>query len=552
MELLDLLVMRFQKLSAQDQVIILLMTLAALAVALYTMRAGVWHGPERLKDPIPFISNTYQYMTNQAEFLVRVAQAMKTNTLVKFYLGPRAVYLVCGPQNMQKFFGSSRKIGNEDLFLRTVMPKLYGMPKHELDRFAADKTGRSKIPVLGTGYSGPRLWFTEHHIHNEYMSRSRYLNCLNQHYYRVFAKTLDKKQAIGTWSIVSLTDLCRNEMVQCAIETFVGTRIFELNPGFTDMFWQFDSVVFALALGLPTWMNPRPTKIRNRWNKMIQIYLDTGLGMFDWNGPAAEADWEPIFGARVCRELVKWLRESSFSMETVAGFLGTFLWAQNSNSIPIAIWTLVYLVRDPALYQEVRQEVHEAETTDPSTGQRTIDVGKLMVAPVLQAVFSETLRLHMSFNVLREVKDSVTMNGHVLHTGALLQAPMQVAHYDESWAADGHPVDEFWPGRHIKYVEGTDEAGNISRQKTFSLGGRPSSYFPFGGGVSICPGRQFAKHEMFTTLALIVSKFDLEFVKWTKLDGSPSDRPGANDESYAGGGAMPPDRDMKVRWRRIW
>ena len=57
---------------------------------------------------------------------------------------------------------------------------------------------------------------------------------------------------------------------------------------------------------------------------------------------------------------------------------------------------------------------------------------------------------------------------------------------------------------------------------------------------------------MLITLGLIISKFDIEFVEWTNLDGSPSDRPGVDDERFAGGGAMPPDRDMKVRWRRIW
>ncbi|KAH8203207.1 hypothetical protein TruAng_002612 [Truncatella angustata] len=454
---------------------------------------------------------------------------------------------------MQTIFGSNRKIGNEDLFLRTVMPKLYSMPKHELDRFAADKTGRGKIPAPANGYDGPRLWSTEHHIHNEYMSRSRFLNCLSQHYYRVFAKTLDEKYAIGASHTVSLTELCRNEMIECAIKTFVGDRIFELNPTFTDMYWKFDSIIFPLVLGLPAWMNPRPTNVRDQWNQMIRVYLDTGLERFDWNGQDADADWEPVFGARVCRELVKWLRESDFSTETVAGFLGTFLWAQNSNSIPVAIWALSYLVQDPDLFQEVRKEVRDAETTDLSTGERTIDVGKLITAPLLQAVFSETLRLHMSFNVLREVKDSVSMDGHTLHKGVLLQAPMQVAHYDDLWAVDGHPANEFWPGRHIKYKDETDETGSISRVKTFSLGGRPSHYFPFGGGISICPGRQFAKHEMLATLGLIISKFDLESAEWTNLDdGSTSDRPGVNDQRFAGGGAMPPDRDMKVRWKRIW
>lgn len=53
-------------------------------------------------------------------------------------------------------------------------------------------------------------------------------------------------------------------------------------------------------------------------------------------------------------------------------------------------------------------------------------------------------------------------------------------------------------------------------------------------------------------LAMLVARFDIEFVRWTKLDGSPSDRPAENDMRWAGGAAVPPDRDMEVRWKRLW
>jgi len=72
-----------------------------------------------------------------------------------------------------------------------------------------------------------------------------------------------------------------------------------------------------------------------------------------------------------------------------------------------------------------------------------------------------------------------------------------------------------------------------------------------GGGAPIFPGRHFAKAEILMTIGLLVSKFDIEFVEWTKLDGSPSDRPAQNDQRYCGAGAMPLDRDMKIQWKRI-
>jgi hypothetical protein len=66
----------------------------------------------------------------------------------------------------------------------------------------------------------------------------------------------------------------------------------------------------------------------------------------------------------------------------------------------------------------------------------------------------------------------------------------------------------------------------------------------------MCPGRHFAKQEIMVAIATTVVKFDMEFVEWTQMDGSRSDRPAQNDKRYAGAAGMPPDREMVVRWRR--
>ena len=54
------------------------------------------------------------------------------------------------------------------------------------------------------------------------------------------------------------------------------------------------------------------------------------------------------------------------------------------------------------------------------------------------------------------------------------------------------------------------------------------------------------------TLAALVTRFEIELIEWTCPDGSKSDRPAQNDQSYIGAGGMPPDRDMKIRWKRLW
>lgn len=53
------------------------------------------------------------------------------------------------------------------------------------------------------------------------------------------------------------------------------------------------------------------------------------------------------------------------------------------------------------------------------------------------------------------------------------------------------------------------------------------------------------------TLAIMVTTFDVEMVEWVTMDGkTTSDRPARDNLKYCGAAALPPDRDMKVRWRR--
>jgi len=72
-----------------------------------------------------------------------------------------------------------------------------------------------------------------------------------------------------------------------------------------------------------------------------------------------------------------------------------------------------------------------------------------------------------------------------------------------------------------------------------------------GGGIGICPGRHFAKQEIMSVIALIVVNFDIELEEYTMMDGSRSDRGPQDNKRYCGTGAMPPDRDMKIRWKRL-
>ncbi|KAM7212118.1 Cytochrome P450, partial [Rhypophila decipiens] len=258
-------------------------------------------------------------------------------------------------------------------------------------------------------------------------------------------------------------------------------------------------------------------------------------------------DWEEHFGSRFSRELVKWMRDDAgFHDKSVAGMVGVLAFGLNSNIIPAATWMLMHIVADNSLLSAVREEALQAA----STGARSIDRTKLVSLPLLQSVYIEVLLLRVSFVLMREVTNpnGIDLNGNKIPWGAFLQGITDLAHFDEQvWASEGHPSGEFWASRHLawKVVAGKKVA-------EVSMEGRNGSYFPYDGGSGICPGRHFAKQEILLAVVSIVTRFDIEFVEWARTDGTKSDREARDDPKATGPGTRPPDRDMKVRWKRLW
>ena len=145
-------------------------------------------------------------------------------------------------------------------------------------------------------------------------------------------------------------------------------------------------------------------------------------------------------------------------------------------------------MKDPSLWEAIREEAESAFETDPVTGERELNLQKVLVLPLLQSVYIETLRLHVSVNVTREVvAETTTMAGYQLPKHALIQAPTRIAHYDEKvWGVDDHPASEFWAFRNIKYST-VEENGKEKQTFKFVMGAGPNEYFPYGMRAAIPP-----------------------------------------------------------------
>ena len=121
--------------------------------------------------------------------------------------------------------------------------------------------------------------------------------------------------------------------------------------------------------------------------------------------------------------------------------------------------------------------------------------------------------------------------------------PSWLAHTDDEWSTPEHLATSFWAERFLP-SKGLGDSGTTGTTP------KPGTYFPFGGGTSMCPGRFFAKQEVLIAVAIFIWKFEVEFVEFITMDGKKSDRGPELDIRNVGAGAVVPDRDLRVRLRR--
>ena len=109
--------------------------------------------------------------------------------------------------------------------------------------------------------------------------------------------------------------------------------------------------------------------------------------------------------------------------------------------------------------------------------------------------------------VSRKVLAPTEIGGKSLETGNSIIIPSRQLHTNtDIWGSD---VKEF-------------RASTIAKKKNLT---RHSSFRPFGGGITYCPGRVLAKEEVFGFIAIILHRFNIKLAdnekqKFPRLDES--------------------------------
>lgn len=164
------------------------------------------------------------------------------------------------------------------------------------------------------------------HTYVEFLGEARYFTPVAKIFDRNLKEALSSYPA-QQWTAIRAQEFCRTKVVEAAVNSLFGPELVRLTPGLIDRFWEFDKNVFNLVMGLPRWLNAGPFEAHDRYVDAIKTWLDAVSTGFDWDGPEAEADWEPRFGGRAPRELVKWMEETGWRTGVIAASVRALVFA---------------------------------------------------------------------------------------------------------------------------------------------------------------------------------------------------------------------------------
>ncbi|KAJ8268633.1 hypothetical protein COCON_G00138050 [Conger conger] len=295
-----------------------------------------------------------------------------------------------------------------------------------------------------------------------------------------------------------------------------------------ENFKEFDKIFPALVAGLPIHVFKSAHSAREKLAK---------------NMTAEELSKRKNMSDLISLRMVLNDTLSTFDDRSKAHTHVALLWASQANTLPATFWTLFYLIRSP---DALRAATEEVEKVLESTGQRpdpkgphlTLTREQLDNLPVLDSIIKEAMRLSSASLNIRVAKESFLLHldnkeAYHIRKDDIIALYPQMLHFDPEIYED--PLT-------YRYDRFLDESGQ--EKSSFYREGRRLRYYymPFGSGVTKCPGRFFAVHEIKQFLLLLLAHFHMELL-------DPQARVPPLDQSRAGLGILQPTYDVDFRFR---
>ncbi|KAL8941935.1 MAG: hypothetical protein Q9216_001963 [Gyalolechia sp. 2 TL-2023] len=277
---------------------------------------------------------------------------------------------------------------------------------------------------------------------------------------------------------VSLKKWARYSLVHSATKAFFGEAMMKVDPQFVFYYFAFEEAAWKMLYQYPKFL------AQDLYGAAESI-LSTMSRFYDVpQSQRPDTVW-------MFKTIETEMRNLGLPSRDIATMTFMLFWGSNNNAHIICFWVIAQILTSPTLQASIREETAPAVRADG-----TLDLDHLTSkSPRLDAVWHEVLRLYTSTSLIRVAHRPTTVDGLTINIGDQVMSPFRQFHLNqENFGADAATWN---PDRFLKSKE-------LSRSR---------GYNPFGGGATYCPGRFLAKQEVYTFVAVVLHRFEVELVE---------------------------------------
>ncbi|XP_045429274.1 24-hydroxycholesterol 7-alpha-hydroxylase isoform X4 [Pipistrellus kuhlii] len=302
----------------------------------------------------------------------------------------------------------------------------------------------------------------------------------------------EQLENLGTHGTRDLTILVRHLLYPVSVNTLFKKGLFPTNKKkIMEFYQQFQTYDEGFEYG-----TQMPECLLRNWSKSKRWFL----AFFEKNIPDIKAKKSEKDNSMTLMQVLL----DTIDMETNErspnyGLL--LLWASLSNAVPIAFWTLGFILSQPSLYKAIMEGIssvfgaagHKENISPFHFGKDKIKVSEddLKKLPLIKWCILETIRLRAPGAITRKVMKPVKILNFTVPSGDLLM------------------LSPFWLHRNPKYFP-EPELFKPERWKEANLEKHAflDGFVAFGSGKYQCPGRWFAMLEIEMCIILLFYYYD--------------------------------------------
>ncbi|KAK8050929.1 hypothetical protein PG993_002314 [Apiospora rasikravindrae] len=485
---------------------------------------------------VPYVGNALSFIWDSAGLARRVGcyYGKLTSSRISF-LGFE-IFVFQDRKTIARIWKQSTLSSPISMFVY-VLKYFFGLPEKVVSVYRTDNSG--PFPKRYAGSTVPAQDRIDHITHHGFLRALSGPGLLptTKRYMHALSARIDDRHFSEDWTeMKDFSSFFRDLVGSSLIECLFGPTMLHLNPSFMQDLWGFDMSVPWLARGVPSFLRPSAYTPRERCVGQLKRWYAYARERFDESLVDADGDGDPFWGSNLMRyRQDNLLLVKNHDDDALARMDLGLAWGAVGNTIPCAMLSALHIFKDPELLERIRADVENSFGDQPLLG---FDPQRLNKEPLLSSVYAEVLRLYVkTYFMVSSPHKSVHVGKWCLPKGRIGLMNAGVSHMDDFFwnsYADEHPVTSFWADRfiidpadplsgpaapHVRespdWVEPRPSDDNVTqagKRPFFSMDGTEGSWFPYGGGHSICPGRFLAKSVVLFTCALLAQQYDIQIL----------------------------------------